>query len=65
MALATHAADTEGDAERAPTVFVDGLSVEGDTETPAFDKIGYNINGRSLVFFPLVPFLLIPYFVSC
>jgi hypothetical protein len=39
MELATHAADTEGDMERAPAVSVDGLSVEGDTEITAFDKM--------------------------
>jgi hypothetical protein len=35
MALATRTADTEGDTEREPAVFVDGLSVEGDIETPS------------------------------
>ncbi len=36
MALATHAADTEGGAEREPAVLADGPLVGGDTENPAF-----------------------------
>jgi hypothetical protein len=36
MALATHAAVTEGGAEREPAVLADGPLVGGDTEIPAF-----------------------------
>ncbi len=35
-ALATHAADTEGGAEREPAVLADGPLVGGDIENPAF-----------------------------